>query len=67
MVRRHPSGENITISLYLKNGDAFVDKDITNSPFGNAERQVSFWLNETTIRSYPMSEVSYIELKFNQA
>lgn len=61
---RDPLSENIKINVYLKNGDSFIGKDITSNPVGSKERVVSFWLDNDTIRVYPVDEVRYFEYVF---
>ncbi len=53
---------NLTISVTLKNGSKYENKDIPEAPFGQHDRVVSFW-HEDAILVFPMSEVSSIEIR----
>lgn len=51
-----------TITIKLKEGTVFERKPITPEPFGEHETMVSFWLDETTIRAYPLADVEYVDV-----
>lgn len=59
MVRVFES-ENYKISVFLKDGQTFLNKDIPTKPFGDTERIVAFW-NEDKILMIPMDQVDFIE------
>lgn len=63
MIREPKNLQNMKINVTLKDGNFFRNKDIPPQPFGNHERMVSFWLGDV-LRSYPMSEVEYVEFVF---
>lgn len=65
MVRTPIETLNITISVFLKNGTSFIDKDIPNSLFGQHESFVSFW-DEDSIVVYPLDQVQYVQMKFKE-
>lgn len=48
----------------MKNGDSFMGKDKTSNSAGSMEKIISFWLDNNTIRIYPMDEVRYFEYVF---
>ncbi len=50
------------INVFLKNGENFMNKDVTNNTPQGGKNQVtiSFWHNGK-LRYYPISEVSYWE------
>lgn len=50
----------VAISVKLKNGDHFINRDIPNNPCGE-EGWIAFWTEEGTLRSYPLKEVEYYE------
>jgi hypothetical protein len=52
---------DIQLTVKLKNGELFENKDVPPSPFGEHEKVVSFW-HEDVLRSYPMSSVEYVEI-----
>jgi len=58
---KNSNAKNFTITVKLKNGELFENKDITASPMGDHERWVSFW-NDDKIRAYPAVDVEYYEL-----
>jgi len=56
--------KNITISVKLKNGILFENKNIPTSPIGENDKLVCFYTYKRTIlRCYPMSEIEYFEFK----
>lgn len=63
MIKPADEGKDITISVYLKNGEEYLYKDITSDPFGNREAMVGFYHNDK-FRIYPISEVLMIEYNF---
>ena len=58
-----PEGMEISINVFLKNGEKYLGKDITNQPLGEHEKLVSFW-HEGKIRTYPIRQVEYFEFVF---
>lgn len=64
MVKFPSDTENISLNVFLKNGDAYMGKDITNQPLGESERVVSFWSDDTTVVSYPLEQVERFEFVF---
>jgi hypothetical protein len=65
MIRKPESAESLTISVKLKDGREFENRDITDNPFGDNERVVSFWENDDTVLIFPMSEVAEYRLHFS--
>ena len=63
MIKNPENTEQMTISVYLKNGEEFLDKDITSTPISDKELVVGFWI-DGKVRLYPMSEVRMIEYGF---
>ncbi len=63
MIRTPEKDSDITISIWLRNGDSFEKKDITDKPFGDNERIVSFWDGDS-VTVLPMSDVSKCSLHF---
>ncbi len=53
--------DNMKINIYLKTGGVFLDRDVTNHPFGEYERVVSFWLGDKIV-CYPLDAVDHWEL-----
>ena len=53
--------DNIVITVKLKNGELFENRDVPTSPFGDHEAVVSFW-NECKLMVYPISDVEYVEI-----
>lgn len=51
--------QNLTINVKLKNGQLFLDKDITSNPLN--DNTVSFWYDDKIIRTYPMNEIEYFD------
>lgn len=62
---RNPVSEDISINVFLINGEKFINKDIPQTPLGETERVLSFW-DDDKLAMYPMSQVSKIELVFNK-
>ena len=56
MIREPQSGRNVLISVYLKNGDVFENKDVPTQPAGEHEKVISFWDGDSIV-VYPISEV----------
>lgn len=63
MIRNPENHENLTLNVFLKNGEEFLGKDATNQPLGDNERVVSFW-NDGKLVVYPMEQVDHIEMIF---
>lgn len=63
MIKNPENTKGMTISVYLKNGEEFLDKDITNQPITEKVTFICFWL-EGKIRAYPASEVRMFEYGF---
>ena len=60
MIKNIQDQDEIVISVKLKNGDHFINRDIPVDPFG-LEGWISFWTEEGTVRSYPLESVEYYE------
>jgi len=58
---RIPETTEFSINVKLKSGDLFKNKDVTDNPFGDYEKIVSFWEGDK-IRVYPLQDVEYYEL-----
>tara|TARA_R110000765_G_scaffold422660_1_gene530592 strand:- start:1248 stop:1439 length:192 start_codon:yes stop_codon:yes gene_type:complete len=63
MIRNPTVTENMTLTVILKDGRQFEKKDITDQPFGEHERVVSFWDGEV-VKVFPMAEVAEYHLNF---
>ena len=64
MIREPKDPESLKINVTLKDGTQFQRMDTTVSPLGQHERIVAFWLNNNTVRIYPLNEVSFVEFVF---
>ena len=64
MVKLPTNTENISLNVFLKNGEIYVGKDITNQPLGEHDRVVSFWRDENTVVTYPLEQVERFEFVF---
>lgn len=64
MVRSPEHTVNVVISVFLKNGEKWVNMDIPEQPLGDHERTVTFWKDENTLVAYPMDEVKKYEIVF---
>lgn len=62
MMRDPLNWENMVVTVKLKTGHIFRDKDITSGFSGNTERVISFWHNDS-VRVYPLQDIEYYELK----
>lgn len=62
---KNPTSEDMSINVFLKNGEEFTNRDIPQAPFGEFEKVVYFWDNGKLVM-YPISQVSKIELVFNK-
>ena len=49
------------INVYLKDGDAYLNKDIPQQPFGDNDKYVAFWDNDK-LKVFPFEMVACIEL-----
>ena len=56
------NSNDVTISVFLKNEDYFLEKDMTSKPFGDNDKFVSFW-SEGSLVIIPMTRVK--EVHFN--
>jgi hypothetical protein len=63
MIKKPENPDNLCISVYLKDGTSYLEKDIPPQPFGKNDTIVSFWYNDKLV-GIPMSEVSRVELIF---
>lgn len=61
MIKDPSDLKRMTITVKLRNGQLFANKDTTARPFGESERVVAFW-QDGVIRTYPMDLVEYVEL-----
>jgi len=64
MLRIPENFDKTTISVFLKNGESYINMDITSHPFGDNENIVCFWINATTIVTFPIEQVARVEMKF---
>ena len=55
---------SMKINVLLKNGQEFLNKDLTEEPITDKERFVGFWDGDK-IKVYPTSEIARIEYTFN--
>jgi hypothetical protein len=66
MSLRMPETSEVSITVTLKDGTVFADRDVTSSPFGTDHMAVvSFWDNDNLIM-IPMTEVAKVEMKFEE-
>lgn len=65
MIRMPDMKRNVSITVKLKNGEIYKNKDITNQPFGEHNIVVSFW-HDDKLRAYPIDDVEYYELFFEE-
>ncbi|MGY8752291.1 MAG: hypothetical protein ACKVIO_00185 [Phycisphaerales bacterium] len=66
MSLRMPQTNERNITVTLKDGTVFADRDITNSPFGSDSMAVvSFWDNDSLVM-IPMTEIARVEMKFEE-
>ncbi len=63
MIRKEADYNNMTITVYLLNGEVFKNCDVPAQFFGEHERMVSFYY-KNTIYIYPMNQVEHIEISF---
>ena len=57
--------KNFSMTVILKDGSVFQNKDVPEYPFGEYEKLVAFW-HEDKIRVYSMEAVQYIEFIPNE-
>lgn len=62
---KNPTSEDMSINVFLKNGEEFLNRDVPQALFGEVEKVVCFWDNDK-LGVYAMSQVSKIELVFNK-
>jgi hypothetical protein len=62
---RNPVSEDMSINVFLINGEEFIDRDVPQAPFGELEKSVCFWDDDKLVM-YPMSQVGRVELLFNK-
>lgn len=55
--------EHLTLSVYLKNGKTYHNRDTSSTPFGGNELVVVFW-DKGNLIVVPMSEVKQIKMNF---
>ncbi len=66
MIKLPENEESMKISIFLRNGKQLIERDITQSPFGDNERFVGCWSNDrNVIEVFPMSQIEKIELVFD--
>lgn len=53
---RNPVSEDMSINVFLINGEEFINKDIPQAPFGDSEKLLSFWDDDKLVM-HPMSQV----------
>ena len=66
MIKFPEHTENVRVTIRMKVGTYYIKKDITDQPFGENERLISFWLNDTIIRTVPLEDVEYIDFHFEK-
>ena len=64
MIRLPESTDELTVSLELLDGTQYLDRDVTDNPFGDNGDVVSFWDGEKTVLVYPMSQIKWYMLTF---
>jgi len=65
MIRDIENIEKTKVSVYLKNGNCFLKKDITSAPSGEHDRIVCFW-DDDIIKIFPIDVVEYWEYSFDE-
>jgi hypothetical protein len=65
MIREMSDGmaRSIRISVYLKDGRSFRQRNVPPNFFGDHERVVSFWEGDV-LMVYPMRDVEHVEYHF---
>ena len=54
---------NLSMNVKLKTGEEFLSKDISNQPFGEYDKVVTFW-HKDKLRGYPLKDIEYFEFVF---
>lgn len=66
MSLRMPETNEVSITVTMKDGKVFADRDVTNSPFRSDQMTVvSFWDGDNLVM-VPMTEVAKVEMKFEE-
>ncbi len=58
--------ENPKISVFLRDGRSFLNKDITSKPFGDYEQMIAFWDGDKVV-GIPLALVDHYEFSFGNA
>jgi len=66
MIKFPEHTENTKITVCMKDGTRYVKMDVPEQPFGKNERLISFWVNDTTVRTVPIKDVEYIDCHFEE-
>jgi len=66
MIKFPENTENTQITVCMKNGTCYNRMDVTDQPFGENERLISFWIDDTTIRAVSLKDVEYIDFHFDK-
>ena len=64
MMKDPKTAQNVTISVFLKDGRSYERKDISSAPLGNNERFVCFWEGDDVI-AFPLENVDRFVMHFD--
>jgi hypothetical protein len=60
MIKTPKDYNELTVSVFLKDGGVYLKKDTTNAPMGEHETVICFWDDSNTIITIPLTEVKMI-------